>query len=171
MTTNEKMSKLTVFMTRYLLESNMAASAPCYMVDNQEVTIVRSSFLGALALRTSVAAFIAAALPSLNIIVVADDFMRMPKGVRKMVIGHETGHVALKHYCSSSTTEEVLRKRLAAQAANDVALEELEADAYAVSLYGKDAVIEGLNYIRRSYELSTDSDREIKNRIKAVKEL
>lgn len=89
-------------------------------------------------------------------IYVDDAFIELSPETQQFVIEHERGHMVMKHKSD-------LKKRRWATLTGKVYMDEIEADAYAVFVIGKEAVLNGLKEL---YEIT--HDREIKRRIKLV---
>lgn len=89
-------------------------------------------------------------------IYVDDAFLELSPETQQFVIEHERGHMVMKHKSD-------LKKRRWATLTGKVYMDEIEADAYAMFVLGKEAVLHGLEEL---YKITYD--KEIKRRIKIV---
>ena len=89
-------------------------------------------------------------------IIVREALKKFPKDVKEYIIMHEKGHHVLGHMSNGG-----MKKR-------DIA-KEIEADLYAVSKLGKDAVIAAMTSFGQN-NLHGKGKREMKKRIQAIKD-
>lgn len=95
-----------------------------------------------------------------------DNFRRLSKQSQVAVLAHELGHIKHQHRADST----YLLDRAFYAFSGKVLPMELEADAYAVSIVGKEEMIKALKGISK-YSTSIAGRLEIRNRIKSIREM
>jgi hypothetical protein len=109
------------------------------------------------------------AVPKLNCIILSDNFSEAHQDIQDALLYHEVGHVLLQHY-SGKSTEVAMTTRRALITVDEVINEELEADAYAVSIIGADRVINAFNLLRDMNGVPPIASYELVLRIKALED-
>lgn len=94
----------------------------------------------------------------------------MPREVLQAIVAHEIGHIKLGHLSDLNKAEKIMEERFQMLSEQKVHQSEIDADAYACSIVGADAVIKALDYMAQT-EFATDLDKiEVAQRIEIIKQ-
>lgn len=113
--------------------------------------------------------------PETRICVVDYTFMKFPKDVQEFILYHEYGHLIHEHGQKGNVKTKIMDglsykiTRPLYALTGKVHPWEIQADTYAVSMVGKNTAIEALNELIKVNPFDFISNKEIKNRIKAIK--